>query len=272
MVRGYHTRMSSRSILGKRRRSTYGTGIKKRKYTRSRRSKRIGTNTNRNSYGSAIGSYRTRKNTRRTWRSLLWRNTMAMSHYRSVGSASQQLTTPNNTTQASLAVIFPGRFFWTVGGGAQELDAGAGVPLFEGDVVLRGGIVKMSFTNNWSSVGGSDPVRVVVFAVWTNPDPNLFAFSAVQPLLWDPSHQQEFRRYGKVLYRREWLLKGDSEVCELTHRMRVQKIDQGIHQNFGSSLAFFVLVSQTANTEAVIAGETVTIVNSISFSFSGDTA
>lgn len=178
--------------------------------------------------------------------------------------------TPNNASEAALFINFPGNAFWTTGGGALPHDTGVPLPTFNGDIILRGGIIKLAFTNMWQTTDtrGSDPVRITLFAVWTKPELPPIAFPANVPILWDPSHVPDFHQYGKVLYKKEWLLKGDSEVCELTHRLRTQKIDRYIYTDNGSRLGFFYLLSQTSNTDS--SSEAVTVTSSISFSFSAD--
>lgn len=272
MVRRFHTRVASRSVLGKRRRYGLSRYRKRRRVTgRFRRTAR--TNTNRSSFGISSGGYRTRRTSSRQWRSILWRNTIASTHYRSIGTGvDYPLFTPNNTSQASFFRITPGATFWLAGSGAQPIDAGGTVPIFNGDIILRGGIVKLTLTNTPNADGlGSDPVRVNVFAIWTNKFYNSgYTLPTVVPLTWDPQVLPDFVTYGKVLYRKDFLLKGDGEVAEITHRMRVQKIDKAIFNAGGSRLEFFILLSQTSNTEAVAASESVSVQNSINFSFSSD--
>lgn len=272
MVRGYHTRISSRSVLGKRRRYGPSRFGKRRRITRRfRRTTR--SYTNRNSSGVSNGGYRTRRTSARQWRSILWRDTIASSHWRSLGTGSQIANTPNSVFTASVIEIVPGGSFWTAAGGTVPIDGVTPPPVFTGDIILRGGVIKLTLTNTPNADGlGSDPVRATIFACWRNKFHNVsFALPPTVPLSWDPSVLAEFNSsYGKVLYKKEVLLKGDGEVFDMTHRMRVQKIDRAVYNQGGSRVTFIILLSQTSNTELVPLAESVTITDSINFSFVGD--
>lgn len=189
-----------------------------------------------------------------------------------MGSNTQSNQTPNNLVSATLVTIIPGNSFWTVAGGAQPIDAGGAVPTFNGDIVLRGGVSSMCLTNrvNPTDTMPSDPVRVVIFTVWAKSNPAVLAFPLTVPLSWDPSVVPDFDRYGRVLSRKEAILKGDGECLEVFFRHKIQKIDQAVFNSNGSRLHWFILLSQTSNTEAVPTAETVDIVHSISYSFTAD--
>lgn len=203
---------------------------------------------------------------------MLWNSTLQKTHWRSVGDAASTMPTPNNLTSATLLRIRPGNSFWTAGGGAQPVDAAFAVPNFIGAIILRGGVSKLQIANRVdpTSTQPSDPVKVTVFYVWTARTPAALVFPATVPLTWDPSVQSDFWRYGKVLMKREVLLKGDGEVAEFYYRHRITKIDQIVHDNGGSRLEWFILASQATNTEAVAAPENLDIVQSINYSFSAD--
>lgn len=267
MARTIQTRKRSRFAIGrpiKRRRL-----IRRRRFTR--RGRRLAGLTNRNSNPVSVGRFLTRKTPGRVYRRWLWQSTMDKSHYRSVGTAANTAATPANLTDASLTVITPGNAFWTAAGGAQQEDTGVAVPTFIGDIVLRGGVSRLTVSNRVDPAGlnNTDCVRVTVFTVWTNRDLPGFAFPATVPVGWDPSVFPDFQRHGRVIGKREVLLKPDGEVMELYFRHRIQKIDQNVYTNGGSRLNWFVLNSQVGNSDAGVP-ENVDIVNTINYSFSAD--
>lgn len=261
---------------------SFGRRVRRRLGVRRRRSvfrrRRFGRSrysgiTNRMSGASGIGNFRTRRTSRFAYRRMLWRDTVGKPHYRSILTfLPPAVSTPNNISGATLSIVTPGPTFWLAAGGAQQIDSGVPVPTFAGDVVLRGGVSSLAISNRTATtdVIASDPVRVTVYTVWTNNDPAALIFPLTVAITWDPSVIPDFPRYGKVLRRREAILKGDGECLELYYRHRIQKIDQAIYNNNGSRLQWFVLVSQTTNAETIPAPETVDLVCSHNYSFSAD--
>lgn len=238
-----------------------------------RRSRRNGrTTTNRASSATTVG-FRARKTSTRTFRRMLWRDTLNQTHHRSLLDQTVVVATPNNLTQATLSILegLPGNF-WTAAGGTVAHDTGTAVPLFSGDLVLRGGISRITLTNrvNPTDTMPSDPVRVSIFAVWTKKVPGVITFPSPVPTMWDPSTVADFLTYGRVLFKREALLKGDGEVLSCYFRYKVQKIDRAVFNSGGGRLQWFVLVSQTSNTEAIAVPENVDVVLSHNVSFAAD--
>lgn len=269
MARTLQTRKRSRGVVLMRP-AKRGRFVRRRRRFSGR--SRLRGLTTRASGPSSIGRFRTRRTSRRAFRKFLWTSTLHKTHWRAVGTAvSASVGTGNDLTQASLTRVIPGNAFWTAAGGARPVDTGGVVPTFIGDIILRGGVSTLSVSNTPELLGpGADPVRVVIFTVWTNKDPAALVFPTVESITWDPSVLPDFSRFGRVLNRREAILKGDGEVVEVFFRHRVQKIDQNVYNNGGNRLNWFVLVGQTTNTEAVPVEETVRIQNSINYSFAAD--
>lgn len=242
---------------------------------RFRRGSRFGGTTNRASGPTSIGRFRTRKTPKSVFRRWLWQSTMSKSHYRSIRATTTAMSTPNDIVNATLAVFIPGTDginpFWTTGGGFQPEDTGI-TPTFLGDITLRGGVSRISIANRVTvaEATATDAVRVTVFTVWNNPNVPGFTFPATVPITWDPSVFPDFQRNGKVIGRKEAILSATGDTLELFFRHKIQLIDQPVYNNNGSRLAYFVLVSQVTNTEAVAAPETVDVVLSWNYSFSAD--
>lgn len=246
--------------------------FKRRKVTRRRRFTRNGrTTTSRASGATSVGTFKTKKTSLRSYRNRLWMNTLDKTHYRSVFDATSAMTTPNTLTTATLtlfnALSTP---FWTVGGGAQVVDLAIAVPGFSGDIILRGGISRLSISNRpQATTAAMDCCRVTIYAVWTTANTATFpAFPATPSTMWDPSLVPDFERYGKVMFKREALLKGDGEAVQVYFKYKPQKIDQAIFSAGGQRLVWMVLVSQLTNPDAT--AEDLDVVNSQNISFSAD--
>jgi len=270
MARTTQTRKRSRPFGPSRR-------FKRRRFARRRRrTSRFKGLTNRNSGPVSIGRFRARRIPKRVYRNWLWMSTSQKSHYRSVGSSPSVVTTPATLVDATLFTVTPGgnvagNVFWIPAGGAQSEDTGVAVPSFIGDIILRGGVSRVSISNRIDPIvtQPTDCVRVTVFTVWTNKDIPGFAFPATVPIGWDPSVFPDFQRHGRVIGRREAILKPDGEALELYYRHRIAKIDQNEFVAGGNRLQYFILVSQMGNSDAA-QPEVVDVVTTINYSFSAD--
>jgi len=266
MARTIQTRKRSGGILLR--------PIKKRRTIRRRRRNVSGrTTTSRASGATSIGTFKGRKTTLRQYRNILWRDSMMKTHWRSVFDAATNITTPNNLTSGTLAVINALPIFYTTGGGAVSADSGVAVPTFNGDIILRGGIARIAIANRVAEgVQPTDNVRVTVYACWTTATPSII-FPAAVPTMWDPSLLPDFEKFGKVLWKREALLKADGEAVQIYFKFKVQKIDQAVFTQGsirGQTLVWVLHVSQTSNSETTAIAEIVDVVTSHNLSFTGD--
>jgi len=166
------------------------------------------------------------------WRNGLMRETQFKSHYRSIEEASGILNL-NSSVEDSVIRIQRALFknagrgggspFWVVDGGAQPLDIGTGVPIFQDDIILRGGIARATFFNNNTTT----PIRCRIFAVWSTQYPeDKYADEFARRLEWDPSTEPEAHRFGRIVFSKEAILQPRSPMM-VTYRFRPQKLDQG---------------------------------------------
>ena len=135
-------------------RKSYGTRYKKRR-TQYRRRQRGGNRTldytQQNTTGHAVG-FRGRKTSRRAYKKHIWNSTIFKDHYRSIQTLQFTETTPATFGTTGTIVQFnkykntTGEF-WTAAGGAQDIDAGTTIPVFEGGVILRGGQWNLTIAN-----------------------------------------------------------------------------------------------------------------------------
>lgn len=212
---------------------------------------RVGTTVYPHAFGTG---FRGRRMTGRRFRSILWRDTLSQTHWRS-------------TAQAASAVLFQGASagqgpvyfvpsisiaginstdvglstFWTSGGGGLVPKDPAVVPgLFAGDIVIRGGMCRMVVT--------VDPTNTCAYRCkfWVvktikYPDVNVLnrmtaggIAGSQRQAEWDPTLEPDFTNlFGKVLFSKEVLLPFNpaaSASAECQFRIRVQKIDQFIFQ------------------------------------------
>jgi len=247
--------------------------VKKRRVTRRRVSG--ASTTTRASGATSIGTFKGKRTSLRTYRNILWRDTLMKTHWRSTFDTTGNITTPNTVTNATLTLIPAMPVFYTVGGGLQQVDNAVTPPLFTGNIVLRGGICRLALANriNPTEVQNTDCCRVTVYAVWTTASPIAAGgFPASLSTMWDPSLQPDFERFGKVMWKKEAILKADGEAAQFYFKFKVQKIDQAIYtlNPRGQTLVWMVLVSQLTNTETIATPEVVDFVTSHNVSFSGD--
>jgi len=236
------------------------------------------------------GGYRARRIGVRRWRSIIWRDTAAKPHYRTLGSGFQPLSGPAVGTPNVCAIfMFPalqtvnnvfqpfhtlGSRFWDPGQ-VQDIDFGVTAPLFAGDITLRGGIARLTIGAYPENVG----LRVRVYAVWANPNPDFSLYAAVnntnKNVEFDPSLIPDFStKFGRIMYSKQAMVPV-GETFEIVHRFKPQKIDQAVFTGApgpltecaGSQLWWMVLVS---SLEVNAISSNITTVNSYNLSFSAD--
>lgn len=170
------------------------------------------------------------------------------------------ITTPAAQGSGVVVAIFPeknggvvgGTGFWTTPF-ARALDASVSVPLFRGDVTLRGGRAGLSLSLSSTAV---DTVDVTIYLVFTNDNPDLTRLSTPQSLGWDPEVTADFAtRTGKVLLRRHALLTSLNTSMMMEHRLRIRKVDEVRHSTGGKQFIWVVhAVNLTSATAVVLQG------------------
>lgn len=243
--------------------------------TRGRRNSKTSTITGQSGVAKSFG-FRTRRVRPRTFRRMLWRDTLNSTHYRSAFDILNVNNAPATVTNANAALYqaLPGNGFWLVTGGLQAHDTGVAPPTFTGDITIRGGLIRCALANESTA----DSVRVKVYLIWANknPDPSKVVTGGALSTMADPSLFADFDEFGKVVMMREMTLLPLSNPVEIFHRLRVQKVDQGeylpapgpVINSGGSQFYWYVLTSKMSS----VAGGTVPvrIVTSHNLSFSGD--
>jgi len=225
-----------RSVLGKRGRGFGGFGPRK----RARFGRKFqATTAIRPRFLSE--NFRARRLSGRRWRSILWRDSTASTHYRSFKAVSwlwDPGATPLTTAVGMEAMlngdaltINDANPFWTLGGGIQPKDTGLGnVNIGSSDIILRGGMATIQFS---ALPDSATPYRIRVWVVSANNNPALEKWqevtTGVKSVFWDPSSVPDFRQdFGRILMARETLLTPGAMPVEFKWRQSVQKIDQTV--------------------------------------------
>lgn len=247
MVRRIHTRVASRSVLGKRRRAGNSVGVfKRRRITRSSRSNNF---TSQRGSGSGL-RFRSRRIGRRTWNRLLWRSTLQAEHYRANSAESGTITSPANVELISIGVLraryFDSAGFWTTTGGAINPEGGA-IPAFSnGDIVIRGGVMGLRLCNQLGTATTSETLYGCVYLCRTNNNFNIGGVPASASVGWEPSLVPDFKvNIGRIVYSKKFLLR-DTETANVEYRMPIQKIDQS---EFIAAYNDYVWVLCVGNTD-----------------------
>jgi len=161
-----------------------------------------------------------RKLRKRTYRSLLWRDTMFKTHYRSIRTSALTITTPNSNTaqRVGLSQCFDVNdltTFWRTAGGLEDANYGVTVPWAAGagpnpeSITIRGGRIWISF-NNRSTATETIRVRVQLIFLrsqsrnysdamdsntWTDYMNNILAGGGIKPIGWDIVGAPDFSQY-----------------------------------------------------------------------------
>lgn len=242
---------------------------KRRRFTKRTGGRRTLDYTGWNLKGHAVG-FRGRKTSRAAFKRHIWNSTMFKDHYRSILTLASGFSTPANTTESR--VLFFNMYessgtgaspFWTTTGGAQPIDIGEGVPIFDG-VVLRGGKFEMTLANQ-----SANDIKVKIYRITTGNNPDFT--NAPGPLTnvdqaWDPSVVPDFyNQIGKPFMSREVLIEGGNAYTFVT-RFKSQKIDENAYELQARSPYLIVQIGNVGTSVA----NAFEIKRSYNVSFSGD--
>jgi len=235
-------------------------GAKRRRTVRSRRSRFPRRSRNQTwtiQTAKGLGQqYRTRRMKPRTWRAILWRDTMAKQHFRSIGNGGVNITTDTTAGQGLVQALYPTfvgnpgptTAFWTTTGGLVTPDTGASAITFgAGDMVIRGGRVGLTITVP-DAVTDEICINIWVVKLTKRPD------SGLLPTTWiygsNLDYAPEFnQQYGKILYSKRAIVNNSYPAFTLEHRLKVQKIDQEIWgTDLGDQIIFLVSAANMQDT------------------------
>ena len=197
-------------------------------------------------------------------------------HYRSLGALSNGFTTSALASQCTVfyyPTIEFGARFWTPAGGAVGVDTAVAVPTFQDDIILRGGVIKLTIANG-NETNLSD-IHVRAWLIVSDSTPGLGATVPVDgsggastnfTRDWDPSIVADsHKEFAKRIVLQRSALVQNGETLVLSHRMKIQKIDQEDYLDDNNKLYWVVAVSPNVN-----ATNNYTVTASYNLSFSGD--
>lgn len=197
-------------------------------------------------------------------------------HYRTVLAQTDDFVTSGSAAQCRVfyyPTIEFGARFWTAAGGAVGVDTAVAVPTFQDDIILRGGVIKLTI-GNINETNLSD-IYVRIWLIISDQTPGIGA--SVPPngtggvatnfsRDWDPSvvadSHKEFAK--RIILQRNALVQ-NGETLVVQHRMRIQKIDQEDYLDDNNKLWWVVAVSPNTNNS-----NNFTCTASYNMSFSGD--
>jgi len=199
--------------------------------------------------------FKQRKLRPKTWRRSLLVSTRHNNHWRSNSATHNTITTATTLGQGTITVLIPfvpaaASPFWIVAGGAVPTDTSVAVPIFDGDITLRGGKIGLSLVKD---VASTDVIQVQVWVFRLIANPELSLFPAQSPLGWDPSLSADVARsFGKVIGYRTVNMTTTAEDFNMEFRLGPQKIDQHVTGvNIGSQPCFIVKATNLTSNTAV---------------------
>jgi len=195
---------------------------------------------------------------------------MFKTHYRSILT----LTDADESTPASFntgMIKFYNMYrtigaepFWTTAGGAQEIDQGDGVPEFGDEIILRGGLFRITVHNNSTN---DIKIKIWRFTTGNNPDLTLIPSDlAPQDQMWDPSIIPDFyTQVGRPFMSREVVIEGGNNYSFAT-RFKTQKIDQNAYENNSRAPYIMLMMANQGDDSA----NSVVVTRGYNLSFTGD--
>lgn len=241
-------------------------GFKKRRTFRKRRTGSKTKDFNSFATKGANLGFRGRKTSRRTYKKFLWDSTLFKTHYRSIFTTSGNVSTPADDVSSNVFGLnmirhSPGLSFWLTAGGAVRVDTAGTMPLFNGDIILRGGIFSFTISNQ-----NATDVRASIWLIQSVQDPDFVFEPANVSQLWDPSVSPDFVSHlGKPFVNRTILIEGGTSYT-FTRRLNMQKIDQTTYNLEGRSPLIYLSISNVGQAAAT----TVRLTRSYNLSFSAD--
>lgn len=210
--------------------------------------------------------YRGRRLGKRAIRRILWRDTIFSPHYRSVSAVSSTIASPASNNTAT-NVRFPllnygGGAFWTAAGGAKGVDVSQTVPLFDGDITIRGGLVGATITNGSTT----DPVMVNIYYLWSIARPDFTIVSSTVSVGYDPTIDPDVTTDVGKIYWSSSVLLTPGQVFKFERKLKPMKIDRHAYNNGGRSPQLYVSVNDTLSATA----SSIRVTTYYNLSFVGD--
>lgn len=236
----------------------------KRTVVRRRRSRRTSNFTSQSGAVRGLGFAKRRRITGAQYRRHLFNGSQFKAHYRSILTEAAGLSTPATIGTGSVARVRAfnsNNVFYTAAGGAVPIDSTVPVPIFQDDIVVRGGRIGLKLT-----APPTETVVCKVWLVWTVAEPSLTLIPPSATTSWDPTCVPAFRdKVGRIVMYREVLIE-PSDTASFEWRLRPFKYDKESFLFQGNEFQWLVLFYNTYDANAV----EVMFIKDFNLSFSGD--
>lgn len=228
----------------------------KKKFIRKRRS-RTTSFTSKASTANSFG-FRSKKIKPNTYRNILWKDSIMKTKYRTCQAFTQGQTSAADSARYTIGLYdafgTTASPFWTAAGGTVNTDFGSAVPTFNGDIIVRGGILGIRITNQ-DTDSQPQEVRVMLFRTIDRQGAVPPAITN-QPIGFDMTILTDFTQfYGRPLMQKTVLLENNN-VAEFKFRLRVHKVDQ--YQFSQVVKRYYWMVALNSCTNATATSATVT--------------
>jgi len=210
---------------------------------------------------------RSRRLSRRAFKSLLWRQTITATKYKSILSQAGTVATPASYSNATTTAMWAlGLYnastspFFTSAGGLNPLsstiptitDPTETTAQFDSDIIVRGGLWSFEVYNNTETADVSnDLIRCKIVLVRTpqTRDDTIFQANLLpgQPAQYISADQA--RKVGKIILEKDFVIK-DAESVKVEFRIPCQKIDVGSYMNEFKAYIVYLCVANGFDTVA----------------------
>jgi len=151
--------------------------------------------------------------------------------------------------------------FWVAATGALPIDPGLPVPIFEGDLIIRGGMLGLRMYNE-----SATPVHIKVHLFKDALTPDYTNVVTPQYVGYDITMVPDYKKgLGRLLYTKEVLLES-LMTSVIEWRLPIQKVDQHIWNNGASRYQWWVMASDMDTTLQ----SSVRLIGYSNLSFTGD--
>lgn len=211
-------------------------------HKRYRKTRRYAGNTSKSGFGASF-NFKSKRLSRRRWNSALWNSTLQKQHVRSVFAVTSAILTQADPSASTVQFVRAVQNFWLATNGAQSYDPALPIGLFDGDLVIRGGVMGIRFTNDPADVS---PVTIKLYLVRVGDEFDPANIPTSVSLGWDPSVIPNFgTNVGKVVMERSFLIE-NSNNAEVKYRLPIQKVDSSVI-TAGKNQYYWFIMANSAN-------------------------
>lgn len=229
-----------------------------------------------NSRPNPLGYVRSKRLSRRTFRGLLWKQTITatkfVSDYSAVATAATDASVDTYYTAAAWALATTSGIANFTNTNVKALSAAIGgivdptetAATFDSDIIIRGGTITLELLNN-TETGDVNNDIINARIVLCKAGPGWTAGATVNPSVPFGFAPDSNRLYGRVIRQWNFSIK-DGESCKVAYKLPCQKVDIGTWANEDGGYIWYIGISNGF----VAAAQTVTYRKTWSVTFCGD--